>query len=37
MNDIIYVLKKTGYENVAGYLETLTGIKESVKPTTIKL
>jgi hypothetical protein len=37
INDIIFVLKRTGYENVAGYLETLTDIKESVKPMTIKL
>ena len=29
INDIIMVLKKTGHENVAGYLETLIGIKEN--------
>ena len=28
INDIIFVLKRTGHENVAGYLETLIGIKE---------
>ena len=28
INDIIVVLKRTGHENVAGYLETLVGIKE---------
>lgn len=31
ISDIIYVLKKTGYENVGGYLETLAGLKESIK------
>jgi len=29
INDIIFVLKRTGHENVAGYLETLIGIKEN--------
>ena len=38
INDIIYVLKRTGYENVAGYLETLVGgMRESIEPKTIKL
>ncbi len=38
INDIIYVLKRTGHENVAGYLETLVGgIRESIEPKTIKL
>ena len=31
INDIIYILKKTGHENVAGYLETLTGLHESIE------
>jgi hypothetical protein len=29
INDIIMILKRTGHENVAGYLETLIGIKEN--------
>ena len=36
INDIIMVLKRTGHENVAGYLETLIGIKEN-KTSCIKL
>ena len=32
INDIIYVLNRTGHENVGGYLETLIGIKESINP-----
>lgn len=29
INDIIYVLKKTGYETIGGYLESLVGLKEN--------
>lgn len=36
ISDIIFVLKRTGHENVAGYLETLIGIKEN-KTSHIKL
>ena len=37
MAELIYVLNKTGHENIGGYLQNVTGLKESVKPSVKKI